>query len=177
MLKQLAQRNRQRGVSLVESMLALSIAAVLGSASVPAMNGALERQRLGATTNDFVASLNLARSEAVRRGSPVALTPADSANWSSGWVVFADDNDDGKRDAGEQVLLERPQGMDGATVSAHFGATYSGMVLSYSPLGHLHRPGANRLVIGRVVIRRNQESRSLCFASIGFRVTSAITCS
>lgn len=171
------QRHGQRGVSLIETMLALTIAAVLGTASVPAMSGALERQRLGATTNDFVASLNLARSEAVRRGSAVAVTPADGASWASGWMVFADDDDDGKRDAGEQVLLERPRGMHGATATAHFGATYSGVVLSYSPLGYLHRPGANRLVVGRVVIRREQEARSICFASIGFRVTSGAACS
>ena len=166
----------QRGASLIEAMLATSIAGVLTSAAMPAMTDAMTQQRLCAGSSDMFATFNLARSEAIRRGSAVAVIPADARDWSSGWKVFVDDNDDGVQDPGEDTLVERPRVAGGVTIRPYFGATYSGKVLSYSGEGRLHRPGAHRLVIGRLVLRLDGAARSLCFASLGVRVVAAPTC-
>ena len=167
---------RQRGASLIEAMLATSIAGVLTSAAVPAMSDAMTQQRLRAVSSDLFATFNLARSEAVRRGSAIAVIPADARDWSSGWRVFVDNNDDGVQDPGEDTLVERPRVADGVTIRPYFGATYSGKVLSYSGEGRLHRPGAHRLVLGRLVLALDGAARSLCFASLGVRVVAAPTC-
>jgi type IV fimbrial biogenesis protein FimT len=143
---------------------------------VPAFGAAMERNKLAASTSEFLASLHRARSEAIQRGAAVAVRPADGENWASGWTVFADSDDDGRQDADEQVLVERAGAMNGSTVTAHFGATYSGKVLSYSAAGQLHRPGASKLVVGRLVIEQGGQVRSLCFASTGLRVTARATC-
>jgi len=166
----------QRGVSLLEALLATSIAGVLTTAAVPAMTEAMSNQRLGTGTSDLFASFNLARSEAVRRGEPVAVAPADAQDWSSGWKVFADRNDDGAQNPGEETLVERPPIAAGLAIQPVFGATYSGKVLSYSSEGRLHRPGKNLLVIGRLVITHNGLARSLCFATLGVRITASATC-
>jgi len=94
----------QRGVSLIEAMLALSIASVLTTAAVPAMRDALVQQRLRGSSSDLHASFHLARSEAIRRGSSVAVAPMAAHDWSTGWRVFADRNDDGMQDADEDTL-------------------------------------------------------------------------
>jgi len=167
---------RQRGASLIEAMLAASIAGVLTTAAMPAMSDATTQQRLRAGSSDLFATFNLARSEAVRRGSAVAVIPTDARDWSSGWRVFVDDNDDGVQDPDEDTLVERPRVADGVTIRPYFGATYSGKVLSYSGEGRLHRPGAHRLVIGRLVLALDGATRSLCFASLGVRVVAAPTC-
>ena len=70
-------RARQLGVSMIEAMLTTVIASVLTTAAVPAMNDVMTQQRLGAAGSDLIASLHMARSEAVRRNSPVAVVPAD----------------------------------------------------------------------------------------------------
>lgn len=167
---------RQRGTSLLESLLAVAITSVLVSAAVPAMSDTLTRQRLRATNSELAASFNLARSEAIRRGAAVAVAPADASDWSRGWKVFADHNDNGVQDAGEPTLIERPALGENLSIRPYFGATYSGKVLSYSANGRLRRPGGQGLVIGRLVVSADGTARSLCFASLGMRSVPASIC-
>lgn len=169
-------KRRQCGASLIEVMMATSIAGVLASAAIPAMKDALVQQRLRAGSSDLYATFNLARSEAIRRASSVAVMPADAQDWSSGWKVFADRNDNGIQDADEETILARPLPAEGVTIRPYFGATFSGKVLSYSGEGRLHRPGAQGLVLGRLVLALDGATRSLCFASLGMRTVAAATC-
>src|SRR5207247_801176 len=63
-------------------------------------------------------SLNLARSEAVKRGLRVNLCKtvdrsrcADTGGWESGWIMFVDANKSGEIEAAEDVLhVEGPPG-------------------------------------------------------------------
>jgi type IV fimbrial biogenesis protein FimT len=169
-------RRAQRGVSLLEALLATSIAGVLTSAAVPAMSDTLARQRLSAGASELFATFNLARAEAIRRTGAVAVVPADENDWSTGWRAFVDANDNGVQDAGEETILSRPPTAAGLSVHPHFGATFSGKVLTYNAEGRLHRPGKEGLVIGRLVITHNGLARSLCFASLGVRIHAAATC-
>jgi len=65
----------------------------LTTAAVPAMNNVMTQQRLGAGSSELFATFNLARSEAIKRNVSVVVTPADQQDWSSGWKVFEDRND------------------------------------------------------------------------------------
>jgi len=167
---------KQNGTTLLETMLATAIAGVLTTAAVPQLQDSMTQQRLRAGGSDLLATFNLARSEAVRRGHAVAVIPADAQNWSAGWKVFADRNDNGVLDAGEEVLVERPPIAGNPNVTASFGATFSGRVLTYNAEGRLHRPGGQGLVIGRLVLQQNGAARSLCFASLGVRMVPAAVC-
>lgn len=166
----------QRGASLIEAMMALSIAAILASAAVPSMKEALVRQRLRGGSSDLHASFYLARSEAIRRSSPVAVTPLDGQDWSTGWRIFGDRDDDGRQDPGEETIVERPQTVASLTIRPFFGALFQGTVLSYNAEGRLHRPGSRGLVLGRLVLTLDGTSRSLCFASLSLRTVEAATC-
>jgi type IV fimbrial biogenesis protein FimT len=67
---------------------------------------------LATQANDFMTALNLARSEAVKRGRPVtvcrstdgASCSGSGVNWETGWIVFTDANGDGVVDAGDGIL-------------------------------------------------------------------------
>ena len=166
----------EHGASLIETMLATAIAGVLASAAVPAMTDAMVQNRLRAGTSDLFATFHLARSEAIRRASSVAVTPVAAQDWASGWKAFADRNDNGIQDAGEETVLERPLAAAGMTIRPHFGVTVTGKVLSYSAEGRLHRPGGRGLVIGRLVFALDGATRSLCFASPSMRTVAAATC-
>jgi len=167
---------RQRGASLVETMMALAIAGVLASAAVPAMKDALVQQRLRSGSSDLHAGFHLARSEAIRRAASVAVTPTDGRDWSKGWRIFADRNDNGTQDADEETIAERPLAAEGMTIRPHFGALFPGTVLSYNAEGRLHRPGGRGLVLGRLVLTLDGATRSLCFASLSMRTVAAASC-
>lgn len=82
------------GFTLIELMVAVSVVGVLLSLAAPSFSDLVASNRMSSQANEFMGSLQLARSEAVRRSQPVTLRAADD-NYSKGWTVFADSNGDG----------------------------------------------------------------------------------
>lgn len=78
----------QRGFSLIELIVVVTIAAVLLGVAVPSFRDFMATQRVKNTAFDFAADLLLARSEAVKRNASVTLAPAGAA-WADGWTVSA----------------------------------------------------------------------------------------
>ena len=86
----------------MELMATLAVAGVLVTLAVPSFSELVKNNRLITQANDFVTSLNVARSEAIRRSSRVTvckssdqLSCAGSGGWDQGWIVFNDVNGDG----------------------------------------------------------------------------------
>lgn len=89
-----------RGVTLLELVVTIAIAAILLTIAVPSFTDLLRNNRVTSVTNELVGAVNLARSEATRRNGRVnvcagneALT-ACSNDWDNGWLVWADQNGD-----------------------------------------------------------------------------------
>jgi len=85
---------RAAGFTLVELMVTIAIAAILATLAIPAFNEAMLGSRLNSMTNSFIASAQLARSEAIKRNAPVTLCASSTGNgcsgtWADGWVVLA----------------------------------------------------------------------------------------
>lgn len=111
---------RSAGVTLIEVAITVTILAILAAVALPALNNVILANRLAAGANELVGSLQVARSEAIRRGSRVAVCASSSGtacggNWSSGWIVFEDRNRDGAVSSGETVLRVQPA-LDGLEV-------------------------------------------------------------
>jgi type IV fimbrial biogenesis protein FimT len=70
---------RAAGFSLVEMMIAVSLAAVLMAIGVPMYRETIARSRLSEQTNELVGALTIARSEAITTNQTVAFCRADSA--------------------------------------------------------------------------------------------------
>jgi len=79
---------RSRGFTLAELLVVLSIASLLLMAALPSMSSYLHRQQVVSAASQFLFALNLARSEAIQRGTRVDLAPREGNNWNRGWVVF-----------------------------------------------------------------------------------------
>ncbi len=99
------------GFTLVEVMITLVIAAILLAMAVPSFMTMLQNNRMTTQVNDYVTSLNVARSEAVKRSSRVTVCKsanntscATTGGWQQGWIVFVDTNNDATVSAGEEVL-------------------------------------------------------------------------
>ncbi len=76
------------GFTLMELLVVLTIAAILMAVAAPALQNLVTSSQLTAVTDDFVATLNLARSEAGRTGANVSVSTTGGADWGgSGWSV------------------------------------------------------------------------------------------
>ena len=74
------------GFTLIELMVTVGILAILAAVSAPSFSDILISMRMRATAYDLVGDLVLARSEALKRGAKVTITPA-ATGWTGGWTV------------------------------------------------------------------------------------------
>ncbi len=97
--------SKQYGLTLIELLVTLAILAILMTLALPSFRDFFSSNRIAAATSDFVTSLNLARSEAIRRGAQVTMLSTNgSGDWGGGWTMFVDTDRDEVFDAGEERL-------------------------------------------------------------------------
>jgi type IV fimbrial biogenesis protein FimT len=101
-----ALKTSQQGFTLVELIITVAIASILAFMAAPSMKEGLVNSKTKELSLEFVAALNLAQSEAIKRGIQVTMLPAStSANqWQTGWTIFEDKDGDGALDSGEEVI-------------------------------------------------------------------------
>ena len=95
----------------VELLITLTLVAILLAFGVPSYKTFVANNRMTAQYNQVLASLNLARSEAVKRGSSVTICKSSDGascdtggnHWEEGWIVFADTGTIGSA-AGDTIL-------------------------------------------------------------------------
>jgi type IV fimbrial biogenesis protein FimT len=106
---------RQDGLTLLELLTALAIAAMLATLAVPALDTVRLNAHRAAAMNDLLRAAWFARSEALRRGEPVVLCAAggnggcaaEGAAWRSGWLVRPLDSRDAPLRRGAAVATPR----------------------------------------------------------------------
>ena len=88
---------RQNGFTLVELLITIVVVSVLLATAIPSFMQFIKNNRVTGQANSFVVSIQMARSEAVKRGSNTVLcassdqaTCTDSTTWASGWIVYSD---------------------------------------------------------------------------------------
>lgn len=127
---------KNSGATLLELLVVLAIAAILLTIGIPSFASLAHSSRLSTATNELLASLHLARSEAIKRRGRAVLCPsatgtscADGGDWHQGWVVFHDANNNANVDAGEAVILSRQ------ALPTGLRATSRRTYISYTPDG------------------------------------------
>ena len=102
------------GAMLVELLTAMLVLAVLATLAAPAFASLLERGRVQAADQDFVAALHLARETAARSEARMLVCPGaegtrciDDGCWEAGWIVAIDRDRDGQHDAAPLLRSDR----------------------------------------------------------------------
>src|SRR5687767_9439407 len=96
------RRSRASGFSLIELMVTIAIVAILLALGLPSFEGSMRSNRVATTTNEMLASLALARSEAIRssRESRICASADGSTcgaglDWNAGWIIAMDNDQNG----------------------------------------------------------------------------------
>lgn len=113
--------------------MAVAVVAILTSIAYPSFKETIRSNQMATTSNEMLASLSLARSEAVKnkRGAGICASSngdsCDGSSWAAGWVVWVDSNANSTFDSNETALRYsqgRPSllGVSGQTLSIAFDA-------------------------------------------------------
>ncbi|MDQ2068804.1 GspH/FimT family pseudopilin [Natronospira bacteriovora] len=91
---------QQRGITLLELIITLAVVGILIGLATPSFRAMIQNNRITTQVNEFVTAVNMARSEAVRRGDPVTLCSSEDGqsctgqdDWAIGWIVLGQDTD------------------------------------------------------------------------------------
>ena len=104
---------KQRGFTLYELVLTLTLSAILAGLAISSFAGSVAGARLSAEVNALFHAIHLARKESIMRRRVVTICPSidhqqcsGSLDWSAGWIMFVnEDADDPPHiDSGEAVL-------------------------------------------------------------------------
>lgn len=106
----------QKGLSLLELLISLGILCTALALGMPSMTQSLDRHRTMAEADMLLHALQLARHTAITHNSATRVHPLNS-DWTNGWQVFIDRNDDGIPDAQTSVITHSPE------ISARLKAT------------------------------------------------------
>ncbi len=93
--------HRAQGITLIELTVTVAVLGILAAFAIPSFRSLMNTNRVATLTNELVAALNFARSEAIKRGIPVTVcktanpdttnpTCTTSGGWQTGWLVFTD---------------------------------------------------------------------------------------
>lgn len=95
---------QHKGFTLIELLVTLAIAAILVGIGAPSFTSLIQSNRSATQVNSLLSAINLARSEAMKRADTVSVVSAsDATDWSTGWHVYVDTDNDASYDAGEEI--------------------------------------------------------------------------
>jgi type IV fimbrial biogenesis protein FimT len=166
-----------RGLTLIELMVTIAIAAILGSLAAPAFNDFLVRNRSAALANELTASVLRARNEAVTRNTCVVVcrstTQADELpscatnadDWRVGWVVFTDGTCAGVAQAAAATDIVSVSGPFDASFSLLKRGSNTSSVM-FAASGNARGGDAGRFDL-RYADSARSSNRSICLNALG----------
>ena len=105
--------DKEPGFTLVELLITIVVVSILLAAGVPAFQSFIKNSRVTAQTNDLISTIQLARSEALKRGTNMVVCASSNQTtctgkdtWADGWIVFSDLDLNNTPDVGSAPLCE-----------------------------------------------------------------------
>lgn len=116
----------QRGFTMTELGVTVTIAAILAAVAVPSFQGIIATQRARTYASALYATLAKARSEAITLNLNVIVQPK-AGGWQAGWQMFVNGN---------------PLPLDDYTAAGSINVPAAPATVTYTPSGRLPTGGA-----------------------------------
>ncbi|HEY9098821.1 MAG TPA: GspH/FimT family pseudopilin [Thiobacillus sp.] len=163
---------KTRGFTLVELLVTLAVGAILLMIAIPGYAYLVKTNKLAAVTNTLVTSIQLARSEAIKRGVRVTVCKSNSAlmavpscnpsaEWHHGWLVFVDEGTRGVVDLSDTLLWAQDSAPDATNIISNNFDRY----ISYLPSGASQ--GSNGLSNGTIRVCVSGVQRKIIINTAG----------
>lgn len=135
---------RFRGFSLIELMVTIAVLAILVTIGLPSFQGSMRSNRVATGVNELMASIALARSEAIRSPGGAAMCPSengstclpDDSSWDNGWMVWSDPDGNGLPGGANDRVLRYVEGLSGVAIEA----STKQAILRFDPRGRAMTP-------------------------------------
>jgi type IV fimbrial biogenesis protein FimT len=174
--------NKNKGYSLIELLFTVAILGTLLALALPNFQDTIESNVTNSQAKLLITTLNLARSEAIKRGTNVGICPSDdgldcdAASWSTGWIVFVDVNGDadganGSVDVGDTIIRVFD------ALGANSVLTGTTDFMEYNSFGFSATPGVQTLKLcPSTNTAANARSVEIGLSGRGRRIEGGITC-
>jgi len=152
-------RRSQTGLTLVELLITMLIAAVIGSMAIPSFNNLVKENRVTTQTNEFVGSLVLARMEAIKRKVNIDVVADNGNNWDQGWHIMVNNG---------ETLQVFSKFKGGTTLTSAAGRN----VFQFDPNGRVNHADSLTLCTPQSQIK----GRSISISNTGRVSTQTVSC-
>jgi type IV fimbrial biogenesis protein FimT len=107
--------DKEPGFTLVELLVTIVVVSILLAIGAPAFKDFIKNNRVTSQSNGHVSIIQLARSEALKRGTNMVVCPSNDQvtpkctgkdTWADGWILFSDLNLNNAPDVGTGQCLE-----------------------------------------------------------------------
>jgi type IV fimbrial biogenesis protein FimT len=139
-------RKRSAGFNLVEIMIAMAIVAVMMALVAPDLRDFMRNAKISALTNDIMADLQMARTEAVKAKRRAWFCVSDAGSegvcLGGGWTdkyraIIVDLNDDGISNAGDFTARHKIADSSAGSPTATLSGTATAYGVTFLPSGVL----------------------------------------
>ena len=97
---------RDRGFTLLELMIALTVVAILATLAAPSFRALMANQRVRSASSDLVLQLTLTRSEAIKQNAAITIaSAAGTTAWQGGWNITGSGGAIKKQEAFARVTI------------------------------------------------------------------------
>lgn len=168
---------RNHGFSALELILVLLVASIVLAVAIPSFKTMGSSTQVRTAKNALILGLQRARAEALSTGRNVVLCPSsdqhscrNDSDWSEGWLLYRDDNRNGRFDPVEQLLLSQQLDPRLIGIRSNTGRRQ----ITYRNLGESAGANASFVICsrrdphfgGQVIIANSGRVRSLSFAPL-----------